>query len=123
MTNGGRKGRLSRGIPLIAFGAFWILLATVGLSSCLASPSGNCAIPGAFLGIGTLVILVGVLVILTSPFRPPALTYDPAVPPPLIQPLVIKDTVREQVVKARCRYCGSLAEVTATACPTCGAPL
>lgn len=33
-----------------------------------------------------------------------------------------RETIRE-IVKIPCSYCGSLVEITATKCPTCGAPL
>ena len=46
---------------------------------------------------------------------PPDIDLTPERPP--AQPIVIKE-----VVKVKCRYCGSLIDSTAERCPFCGAP-
>jgi hypothetical protein len=119
----GAPGPLRGGIPLVIFGVACALIGIIAVTSCLSVGSGSCAIPGFFLALGVGIILVGTLLILTRPWRPTVLTYDPAVPPPLVQPVVIQQTIREETVKVRCRFCGGLAPVTATSCPSCGAPL
>ncbi len=47
---------------------------------------------------------------------PPPISFNPEQPP--VQQIVIKE-----VVKVKCRYCGTLIDSTAQVCPACGAPL
>jgi hypothetical protein len=44
-------------------------------------------------------------------------------PPTLSSPPVFVQTIERQVVKVRCRYCGSLGNEVDGRCPNCGAPL
>ncbi|HTW39321.1 MAG TPA: hypothetical protein VMF04_00435 [Thermoplasmata archaeon] len=44
-------------------------------------------------------------------------------PPALTSPPVFVQTIERQVVKVRCRYCGSLGNEVDGRCPNCGAPL
>ena len=123
------------GIGLIVFGAFIGLLGWGSYSACQTAASGapfnGAASPlpcGEFLAIGVFalfLIVVGIVVTVVS-YR--NYTYvrpatNPAVPPPLINPVVLQQTVERQVVKVRCRYCGALADPADVHCPSCGATL
>lgn len=124
------------GIGLIVFGAFIGLLGWGSYSACQSTlssaPFNATGVPhpgcGGFLAVGVfalLLVVVGVLVTLVSYrnytyVRP---SVNPAIPPPLINPVVLQQTVERQVVKVRCRYCGSLADPTDVHCPSCGATL
>jgi hypothetical protein len=46
-----------------------------------------------------------------------------SMPPPSAGPPVFTHTIERQVVKIRCRYCGSLGNEVDGRCPTCGAAL
>jgi hypothetical protein len=123
------------GIALIVFGGFIGLLGWAGYSACqnavTSSPVNATGAPnvcGGFLAaalFALFLIVVGVLVLILS-YR--NYTYvrpatNPAIPPPLINPVVLQQTIERQVVKVRCRYCGALADPTDIHCPTCGATL
>jgi zinc-ribbon domain len=123
------------GIGLIVFGGFIGLFVWAAYSACQSTlsssafsgnvPSSGC---GVFLAAGLFalfLIVVGIVVTVVS-YR--NYTYvrpstNPAVPPPLINPVVLQQTVERQVVKVRCRYCGSLADPSDVHCPNCGATL
>jgi hypothetical protein len=104
--------------------------------------AGGFPLGGLLLGVLVVVVLVVVVVLLASRARrgPPrtalprhaasgpmayAPPMGPAPPPisltptdqPAIQQIVLRETV-----KVPCRYCGTLIDSTATACPKCGAP-
>jgi len=114
----------AQGIALIAFGGFWTLITLAGLTGCLESTGGGCALFVApFVLIGVLLLGLGAFHLLRPPVQSPQLPagFNPAVPPPLITPVVVRETT--EVVRVRCRYCGALADPTTSACPSCGAPL
>lgn len=124
------------GIGLFIFGALVGIFGWGSYSACQSAVSnspfnGPNAPPldcGGFLAVGVFAVflmVVGILVVAVSYrnytyVRP---SINPAVPPPLINPVVLQQTVERQVVKVRCRYCGSLADPTDVHCPTCGATL
>ena len=50
-------------------------------------------------------------------------TAKQSMPPPAVGGAVTMHTIERQVVKIRCRYCGSLGNEVDGRCPTCGAAL
>jgi hypothetical protein len=128
MTSG---SALSRGIGLIVFGGFLGLLGLATWNSCASAPAVNGVAPDCsgevlFAAIGFVILFVGILLIVVDVVRTPQQVYpstDPAVPPPLIRPVVVQETIVQPTVEVRCRYCGSLNPVSATRCFSCGAAL
>jgi uncharacterized membrane protein YidH (DUF202 family) len=121
---------LRQGASLIVFGLVFVVFGGFVYSLCTTqAPVGNlapnCTGPAVVLGIGIFVIVVGVILVAASGRRPRVIQQvaDPSVPPPIIQPVVVQQTVEHDVVKIRCPFCGSLYDVTAKACPSCGAPV
>jgi hypothetical protein len=118
------RGGLGGGIALLVFGLLWIVFVGIGFSVCVSSPvggAGGCAALGFFLIIGIFLMIGGIALIARSQqgARSPPLPYNPAVPPPIVSPVVVQQTV----VKVRCRFCGALADPAVGKCPSCGAPL
>ena len=116
----------STSIGLIVFGLFLAIVGGATYSACaslptIAGPAPNCSPGIVLLGIGLLILVVGIVVAIAGARSSTYVSspVDPAVPPPLIQPVVVEKTV----VKVRCRYCGAMADPTAGRCPSCGAPL
>ena len=121
--------RIAGGIVAVVIGLFLLVGGVAAYFACLSTT----AVGGGDLGCGGfgVVVLFGLVFLLLgiiSIARGLSTTYvaspvDPAVPPPLIHPVVIQTTVERQVVKVRCRYCATLADQGVPTCPNCGAPL
>lgn len=92
-----------------------------------AGVTANCAAgPTVLLLFGVICLIAGIAIVVAPAFAGRQTIYpttDPAVPPPLIRPVVLQETIVQQTVEVRCRYCGSLNAVTATKCSACGAAL
>ncbi|HXY11893.1 MAG TPA: hypothetical protein VEJ85_00140 [Thermoplasmata archaeon] len=122
---------LGQGIGLIVFGLIFSLFGGGVYLACSSQPAvngvaPNCTGPAIFLVFGVLFVVVGiVLVVVSVGRRTPMIQQvsDPSVPPPVIQPVVVQQTVEHDIVKVRCSYCGNLCDETAKACPSCGAPM
>ncbi len=118
---------------LFVLGLFLLVVGGVTYSSCSASavstlpgtPQPICTFLLIPIVLAVALFIVGAVVVVTASrgytYIPPV--SNPAVPPPLIQPLVIEQTVQHEVVKVRCSYCGGLSDATAKTCASCGAPL
>lgn len=123
--------RLGGGIALILFSLVLIALGAFTLTWCSGpTPAGvtvSCGPgTGAVLAVGILVLLVGIGLVAGSFLgRRPTLypTTDPAVPPPIIRPVLIQQTIVQPTVEVRCRYCGTLNPVSSARCTSCGAAL
>jgi len=121
---------IGRGIGLVVFGLFLAIIGGAGYSDCTSTVPVNgmsmdCGGWGVFIGLGVVLLIIGLVLILASGSGPRVIQQvpDPSIPPPVIQPVIVQQTVERQVVKVRCRYCGNLYDVTARACPSCGAPV
>ena len=121
---------IGRGIGLVVFGLFLAIGGGAGYSSCTSMVpvngiSPDCSGWGWLIGLGVILLIVGVVLIVAGGTSARVIQQvpDPSVPPPVIQPVVVQQTVERQVVKVRCPYCGNLYDVTARACPSCGAPV
>lgn len=113
------------GIGLAASGA--LLLAAGGgfYAVCSSSGVGGCEPSLGVLILGAILLLAGLLIAVASyrsyTYIPP--TTNSAVPPPLVAPVVIHQTVEHDVVMVRCRYCGTLGDPRTGRCAACGAAL
>ena len=114
----------AQGIVLIGFGSIWTLIVLAGLGVCLGPSGSGCGLLFApFVVIGLALIGLGIYRVIAPPVRWPSMPpgFNPAVPPPLITPVVVQQTT--EVVRVRCRYCGALGDPTQVTCRNCGAPL
>ena len=113
------------GIGLAAFGALVLVAGGGFYAACSSSGLGGCEPALGVLIFGGVLLLVGLLVAAASyrsyTYIPP--TTNPAVPPPLVAPVVIHQTVEHDVVMVRCRYCGTLGDPRSGRCAACGAAL
>ena len=123
-------GATNTGVGAIVAGAFVLLVGLVLWSVCASASSStavaaSCTGPLVFAVFGVVIILLGgfALVAGRRSYTYVAPHGDPAVPPPLIRPLVVQQTLEREVVEVRCRYCGALSPVDARTCRSCGAPL
>ena len=117
------------GVAILMFGIFLSIIGGVADAACSSEPTlpggvaPNCGGFGALIGFGVLLLVVGIIVLLVqmrSRSQEESIPMeDPAVPPPLVTPVVIEKTV----VRVRCRYCGEMVDPTAGTCPGCGAPI
>lgn len=116
------RGSAARpGLGLLVMGMFWIVFGSATLSACGgASGARTCGgAPVAFLVIG-LLLFVGGLLLIEFRRRPRASRgYNPAVPPPIVVP---DPGVALGLPKIRCAYCGTMYDSEASTCPACGAP-
>jgi hypothetical protein len=73
-----------------------------------------------------ILVILGIIVYLIThqwsrpyaPFGPPMQPF-----PPPGQTFYRQNEVVREAAKVACRHCGTLADVTATHCPSCGSPL
>ncbi|HYA71160.1 MAG TPA: zinc ribbon domain-containing protein [Thermoplasmata archaeon] len=122
---------IGQAVGLIVFGLFLAIIGGAGYSSCAAMPVVNgfnpdCGGWGWLIGLGAFLLVIGIVLLVVRGLRRTTVVQqvpDPSVPPPIIQPVIVQQTVERQVVKVRCPYCGNLYDVTAKACPSCGAPV
>jgi hypothetical protein len=121
----------SPGIVLLVVGLLMAIIGGVTWGSCVSQPALSGTLPDCtglaiILVIGVLLFIAG-LVFLAVQYTGHTTRIqqapDPSVPPPIIHPVVIEQTIEKDVVKVRCQYCGNLCEVTTKACPSCGAPI
>ncbi|HZY92948.1 MAG TPA: hypothetical protein VFG07_09310 [Thermoplasmata archaeon] len=112
------------GIALAVIGVLLLIVGGGGYAACtqdLASTTGSC---GAILIVAVLGLVLLILGILVAVSASRSYTYlappvNPAVPPPLVTPVVIE----QSVVRVRCRFCGTLGDPSSGRCAACGAPL
>jgi hypothetical protein len=123
---------LGPGIGLLVVGLLMTIFGAAVYSTCTSAPAVNGVAPdcggfGWLIGLGVILLLVGAILIAVAQFgrRTPMVQQvsDPSVPPPIIRPVVVQQTVEKDVVKVRCTFCGNLCDETAKACPSCGAPI
>ena len=116
------------GIVLAILGVLLLLFGVGGYSACssdaLTTWTGCTPLIYAMVA-GALLLAIGILVAVYAArsYTYIAPTGNPAVPPPLVTPVVIHQTVEQQVVRIRCRYCGTLGDPRVGRCANCGAPL
>ncbi len=119
------------GAAMLFLGFILIIIGAVNVASCASTPSGpgfqpTCSTFSALLGIGVLFLIIGIVLIVAAAAygrRPTPPPYNPAVPPPLINPVVIQEKVEREIVRVRCQYCGTLNDETSKTCSSCGAPI
>lgn len=127
----GTMANLGAGIVLIVFGLFLAVVGAALWSTCSSSvpvtgSTSGCSGFALPLFLGIVLVVLGIVVLALQLGRRTTRIQqapDPSVPPPLIRPVVIQQTVEKEVVKVRCQYCGNLFDVTAKTCPSCGAPV
>ncbi|HYK92919.1 MAG TPA: hypothetical protein VEY07_02620 [Thermoplasmata archaeon] len=116
------------GVVIAILGLLLLLFGGATYASCSSAvPSGaSDCMPSLYLvGGGVLLLIVGILVAILAArsytYIPP--TSNPSIPPPLVTPVVIQQTVEHDIVKVRCRFCGTLGDPRSGRCAACGAPL
>ncbi len=124
-----RAGRAVVGAVLLLFGIGFLavgITATGVNASYTAVGSAVCGVP--LLIVGLVFLLIGLLTNPPAPPRPVYYVQQPVYYPTYqapAQPQVIqqKEVVTREIVKVRCRYCGTLVDEGVGTCPRCQAPM
>ena len=87
--------------------------------------SPDCSGNAFLLVVGLILLIPGIVLIVAGRANRPTVirsVADPSVPPPIIRPVVIPQTIERNPVPVRCPYCGSQYDSSRRECPSCGAP-
>lgn len=122
------SGATGAGIGLAVVGFVLALFGGIADVLCSSAPVPGVGGCGGFLAVALVGAVLGVIgvVVAVASFRSYtylAPTVNPAVPPPLVTPVVVHETVQQNIVRVRCRYCGALGDPAVGRCAACGAPL